>query len=310
MIFSVTEIGTFLRCRRQWWETSFNGNALTLPMPAPALNTGSVWHKSQEIEAEAAPGLDMAVDVAFDGQLDIINESLREVRGFELEQHELNDLREQADLLKDMAMNYEAYWRAAGEYPIPPNFDIVQAEQTVVVPIPNTPHSLEGTLDALMVNRNDGLVWVLERKTFERHPDPEMMDMEFQFTAYQWMVRQLGYEPGGVAYDGAWKRHSPPNKRTMDDLFLRRPLTRTEAWLNDFERSLTQQALDMAEACLIPARRYPNKTTFVAGCKYCSVRPVCDAMSNDQDADAIRRMLYTHRDPGNRAAIWAQQETD
>jgi hypothetical protein len=313
MIFSVTEIGSFMRCRRMWFEGSFNGNALTQPKPAVALYTGSMWHRGHELVLEtsadqAAPSADMAMGQAFEQMKAGIDDNLIASRGHGLTSDEAVDMQEQADLLEAMAINYEAYWTDKGAYPLPAEFDLIQAEQTCVVPVVGTPHSLEATLDGLMRHRATGLVYVLERKTFERHPALEMLDMEFQFTAYMWVVEQLGFQPGGVAYDGAWKRKSPPRGRTIDDLFLRLPISHSQAWLDDFQEGLIQQVQDMAEACYNPAKRYPNFNTFTSGCGFCAVRPVCIAMSNGEDADAVRKALYVPRDVGNRAAVWSKGE--
>jgi PD-(D/E)XK nuclease superfamily len=217
------------------------------------------------------------------------------------------DMEDTKDMLEAMAMNYEAYWQSQDAYPLPQGFDLIQAEQTCVVPVVGTPHNLEATLDGLMRHKQTGMVYVLERKTFERHPALEMLDMEFQFTAYMWVVSQLGFMPGGVAYDGAWKRKSPPKGRTIDDLFLRRPITHSQAWLDDFQESLVQIVQDMAEACYNPAKRYANKNTFTSGCAFCSVKPICDAMSNGEDVEAVRKQFYVPRDVGGRAAVWTQQ---
>lgn len=48
MIISVTERGTFRRCKQQWDYASFNRQGLTSVLPPTALSLGGLVHKCHE----------------------------------------------------------------------------------------------------------------------------------------------------------------------------------------------------------------------------------------------------------------------
>lgn len=214
----------------------------------------------------------------------------------------------------EMMINYKAQWGSA----LPDGYELLQPEQTIIVPIPGTQHKcineahkfqvplmseqcpdcggsgtafhhLEGTLDALMRDAG-GRVWVLERKTFGNHPRESVLQQNDQFLAYLWLLSQIEVgEIGGVFYDGMWKR-TLDGKRTLESLFTRLPLIRSPEEIKNFGVQVRDEALDMAQPDL---RIYRNRAW--TGCWDCQFDPLCAAEFREEDAAYIRERKYVSR---------------
>lgn len=308
--FSVTERGAFKRCRRSWFWGSFNGEALTTAMPSTALNVGRIWHKGHElwsqrwptirpVDAEV-PHLSDCMAEAYNGVLTEIADNLVAVGLHVVREGQLADwqiaLQEQWTLLEAMAINYESFW---GQ-PLQDDFIMIQPEQTVIVDVPNSPHKLEATLDGLAKNVHNGLAYVIEHKTYNSRPRQEDLQFGDQYLAYMWVLQRLGFAPGGVAYDGAWKRAAPPRGRAFEDLFLRFTMSRNQAEIDNFERFLPAELEEMEAARLDPCLQYPNHRW--EGCWDCGAfRDRCHAFERGEDFDTS---VFVPRLPGDREAVW------
>ena len=312
MIISVTERGTFRRCKRQWDYASFNRQALTPLVPPTALSFGSLVHRCHE-EWLLKPDeeiSDIVMRVAAEGLRDL-KERYKKTVGVEPEEAELKDYFEQIELLLEMMNNYKAKWGAS----LPEGYTLLQPEQTVVVLIPGTEHEcdhaaqqsrmagctecdengvawhyLEATFDALMEDVSGGL-WVLERKTYGNRSKIETLQANDQFGAYLWALTQLDLGPvGGLFYDGMWKRKWE-GKRQLDDLFMREPLIRSPEEIDNIGRHICDEALDMASPDL---RIYPNRAW--QGCWDCQFESLCSAQDRGEDVELIRAQKYVKRD--------------
>jgi hypothetical protein len=212
-------------------------------------------------------------------------------------------------------INYQARWGSA----LPDGYELLQPEQTIIVPIPGTKHKctneahafrvpllseqcpdcggsgelyhhLEGTLDALMRDEG-GRVWVLERKTYGNKPREDVLQQNDQFLAYLWLLSKAfpQLELGGIFYDGMWKRKLE-GKRELEDLFTRIPLIRSPEEIKNFGVQVRDEALDMAQPDL---RIYRNRAW--TGCWDCQFDPLCAAEFREEDADYIRERKYVSR---------------
>lgn len=317
MIISVTERGTFRRCKKQWDYSSFNRQALTALLPPTALSFGTLVHKCHEdwLLAPEKPVQDVVMNVIAQAQKDLIQRYKAKV-GVGPEDKELSSFWEQAELCLDLMMSYERRWGSS----LPEGFTLLQPEQTILVPIPGTEHPcqnsvhatsggfpildetcpeckgtkiarhfLEGTLDALIRDEQEQ-VWVLERKTFNQHPKIDVLQSNDQFIAYIWILNQLSIGPvGGLYYDGMWKRKWE-GKRELADLFLREPLIRGPEEIANFGVQLRDEALDMAQSDL---RIYRNRAW--SGCWDCQFDRLCTAEFRGEDAEYIRERHYIAR---------------
>ena len=114
--------------------------------------------------------------------------------------------------------------------------------------------------------------------------------MQDQFLAYLWILRALNIGPvGGLAYDGAWKRKDPPRGSTLEDLFLRLRLNRSDRELDNFGIQLAIQANEMASNPPI----YMNRKWD--GCWDCDLVEPCIAKLRGEDYQFILQSRYTQR---------------
>lgn len=158
-------------------------------------------------------------------------------------------------------------------------------------------HYVSATLDGLLQDKKEDL-YVLEHKTYENRPKPIDLYMNFQFTGYCWVVKQLGIgRVGGVAYDGMWKRPEPPKymqkerrKGTLDDLFIRKILHKSDAEIDEWGRNLTSAINEMANDPVI----YPNVPW--QGCSDCNFQKVCYMKMMGEDPSNVLKLEFTQRE--------------
>lgn len=333
MIISVTERGTFKRCRYRWDIESRNRKGLT-PLRVPkALNIGTMVHSVGELWLQQ-PEVDTETH-----SLNVIQEAIdsakdryRSVVGAEPDEVELESVFEDASEVLYMMKNYMEYYGK----PLPDGFTLVQTEQTIIVPIPDTehleecestdegaffvqaealgrdegrwvrkvPHYLEATLDGV-VRDEYGRFWVYERKTYGQKPKLEVLQHQDQFIAYAWVLSVIGLgEVKGVLYDGLYKKDVGP-KRPLESLFSRYPIEFSNAELLTFQRELTREAKDIYEAHLNPDKIYRNIPW--QGCWDCgAAKTICHAEYSGDDVTWLIETQFTKRE----SAPWLNNENE
>src|SRR5437870_1535130 len=320
MIISVTERGTFKRCRKRWDYSSRSRQGLTSLAPPYALSFGTLVHEIHETwleHPEAEP--ESVVAIAAVETAKTIAQTYIERVGVAPDSRELASFEEQVSLALDMFTNYKERWGAS----LPEGYTLMHAEQTLVLPIPGDypcarancgaypyayiheiggppghdwePHQLEATLDALMAD-SSGRLWILERKTYNSKPRIDALQMNDQFIAYLWALRQLNMGPvGGILYDGMWKRYK--ERRNLEDLFFRVPLIRSPEEIDNFEVQLRDEVLDMAN----DPRIYRNARW--EGCWDCQFTGPCMAEFRGEDVEyAMQRFTKRKRTDD----LWSQ----
>ncbi len=320
MIISVTERGTFKRCRQMWDYSSFNRQHLTAKTPPTALSFGTLIHKTHE-EWLLHPDEEVN-DIVIKASVPALRDlktQYKQMVGVEADEREFKSFYEQTELALNMTNNYKQMWGSS----LPEGYRLLQPEQTLVVEIPNTKHCtkegcwerewqgcelvghpieshyLELTLDGLIADA-DGRLWVLERKTFANHPRSEDLYWNDQFIGYLWGLSQAfpDVEIAGVFYDGMWKRDG--SKHSLPELFHRELIVRSQEELETWERELTLEALDMAEARIY--RTIPTHPAL-AGCRDCQFVKLCQAEMRGEDSEYIKETYYTQRERHQ----WSQQ---
>lgn len=135
MIISVTERQLFKRCRRRWDFSSYNRQALSPIINAPALELGTLIH------ATLAKWTDDAALDPNEIYLQLANETLNRIIssyeeriGCRPSKDEMMPTFDAIALGKAMIQNYHTHWKS----PLPPGYTLVQNEQTFTTPIPNT----------------------------------------------------------------------------------------------------------------------------------------------------------------------------
>lgn len=245
--------------------------------------------------------------------------------GAAMSDSELAPLYESVTQGRCMMDNYQARWKT----PIPDDFEIIATEQRCIVPIPGTEHTsewlqapesqggtmtlvkypdvrlhyLEGKLDAILREIKTGRLYVLEHKTYGQRPREDTLFANDQFLSYHWILLQLTAQMGlnvrdvaGVAYDGLWKRATPPkivdgHKGTLSDLFCRRLITRPAQEIMEYESFLAQEVLEMANNPPI----YLNRTSDGSCFWGCSDNALCLAMSRGEDYEYALRSTYRRK---------------
>jgi len=287
MIISVTERQLFKRCRRKWDYSSFNRQSLVPVINSPALDLGTLihqvlatWTQDQLLDPE-----EVYASLSMNHLKDIMV-SYEQRIGCKPSKEELTPQVEAIALGANMIRNYKDHWHT----PLPPGFSLVENEQTLIQPIPNTEHMLEAQLDGIMADEH-GQLFIIERKTFSRAPSVEELDRKDQFLAYMWILQRSLPDKYivGVAYDGLRKRDKPPAGKPLADLFIRRITLRNKHELREFEQYLTLEALDM---CDPNVRLYKNELVL-GGCWDCNFRDLCDAESRNENVN--NALLMYHR---------------
>lgn len=297
MIISVTERQQFKRCRRMWSYGSFNRDGLQPIVGKSALSLGTLIHNSLA-EWLVHPEADLIQLYAMYAvkERQAIQDAYVARVGCGPSDSELAPYTEIIELGLAMVGNYQTFWHKA----LPDGFTLLAPEQKVNIPIPGTPHHIEMKFDGLIVNEHNE-IYVLEHKTYSQRPRLEHLMCNDQFLAYIWGVKQLGLGVvKGLAYDGMWKRAAPPTRPTrgtIDDLFTRILIERSDYELAEFEHYLQTEVFEMELVNRILDEgtdvAYPNRRW--EGCFDCSFEMLCTARSKADDEQYLRDRFYTHR---------------
>lgn len=138
MIIGNTEHNMYVYCRWQWDAMSFSRQGLTPIVTKPYLDLGSLVHKADYDWIMNPDGHPADFFMAHATQHIVkMNEAYKEAIGAGLSPSELAVLDEVVRVGRGMMENYHAKYSA----PLPPGWRLVSAEQTILVPIPDTRHN-------------------------------------------------------------------------------------------------------------------------------------------------------------------------
>lgn len=138
MLVSTTEIMNYLRCKRKHHLSSFNREGWTPLWPSTAMHLGTLVHRVGAVWLEDPTTQVSLEDIFLDEatkDLAILGRIHKDL-GYSINAFQNNDYWEMVNLGKAMCKNYQAYYKK----PLPKDFTLVQPEQTVAIPIPNTEH--------------------------------------------------------------------------------------------------------------------------------------------------------------------------
>lgn len=292
MIFRVTEILNYKRCRRMWDFSSESRQGLAKLVPSAAFNLGTAVHRGLEGWLRGEEPVAAYSKECADTQ-DKINTIWHRRTGTDIPDSKLAPLLDTVILGAAMMQNYVKRWGA----PLPDNYISIKPEQRVMVPIPNTDHFLSGKMDGILGDAH-GRLFVLDHKTYNARPKKDVIEKAEQFIAYVWMLTKLApefnMEVAGLAYDGLWKRAEPPSKvdnriGTLEDLFLRFLTIPSEEEIEEYENELTVVATEMGSNPYITHHR-----TTTGSCEWgCSHNELCYATSRGEDTQHILDTDYT-----------------
>lgn len=324
MRFSVTERGTFERCKRQAILASKNGEHLTLLSGPLHFIVGTLVHRSHQLwlDKPTTNLREHTLNASLETQASVKANYKKQV-GVAPSDTEMLTTYEAVELALAMSDNYELKYGT----PLPPEYEFISAEQKVAVPVPGTEHVcymcngtglipdpatlggrtcpecyfvgpneclhyLEGRLDALARHKPSGCMCIVEHKTYAQRPREEVLRANDQFMSYEYIVSRLGLSEPACAmtlYDGMWKRASAPRGRIFDDLFARYEIRHSVAEYNEFAAFLPQQLNDMYHLYRNPSTA--RKTVPWNGCWDCRFFDtkeghvrLCTAMSRGDQA--------------------------
>jgi len=202
---SISEIQTFLRCRRQWDIGSHQRQNLTVKqgLPSKAFHIGSMVHRILELKAK---DIKMSVinNILANDKRQLEND-YRKLVGAGWSPEERQEIDDREELVLDMIANYFIHY---GNESLGKDYEYKEAELTFQVRIPKTMNYLIGTIDGIAIHKRSGNVWLVEHKTFGQSAAKlEDLRMNYQMLAYCWAARSLlGYSVEGVIYDGLAKK--------------------------------------------------------------------------------------------------------
>lgn len=333
MIISVTERGSFRRCKRAWDYASFSRMSLTPIIHKPALALGTLVHKSLAdwmVDPEKVDPRERIVAHASEMITDV-SAKYRAAIGANISQVELAPLYDVMQMGYAMVGNYVEFWGT----PLPPGFTLIEPEQTCLLDIPNMPDNwlckicnhrwfvtsevvpeqcpkcgtfyaahedpdlvrekaqLEGTLDGFVMNEAHQL-YVLERKTYGSRPRLEVLQMNDQFLTYLWILTRLFPD---YQVGGI----------LYDGLWKREgPSVRYKRTMDDlFMRHRLTRAEHELEGFEENLRAeyvdminigvaYPNRSWM--GCTDCLFEKLCTAQSRGEDFESVLSNGYTKRE--------------
>jgi hypothetical protein len=265
---------------------------------------GTIWHRAHQ-QWHANPSIDFKnwIYIEGAGRLEGIKKAYRDRVGAEASNDELAKLGLGIALLGNMAEMYQKYWGTA----TPKGFKKLGSEVTCIVDVPGSEHKYEGTLDALLIDKND-MLWIGEFKTFEKHPNFESLSTTEQFLDYMWILQQAINQGhieargvGGMLYDGAWKRDTKP----VDETFIRRKLTRNQYEIEHHTETIAICLNEMG-ADTFRGTNHPVYNRYYT-CSTCKFDLLCIAAMRGSNTDHIIKYHYVDREKQGYALAYGQE---
>lgn len=235
---STTERQEFKECRRRWDYGSLSRQGIEANRPAIALWFGTGIHhalemyysntpaelseeeKTSYIEGETEPWFNIVRhwDQWCKKELARLEESQKG-----LWDEQLQELQASVDLGREMLKGYVSWSEVADEQVGTGFKKVLYTEREFAVPIPGEdgePYHftdgsgqewemwLVGRLD-MVVEDEDGRIWVLDHKTSKDRLDPEILTLDDQMTMYLWAAQQILKQPIEGCYYNVLRKKLP-----------------------------------------------------------------------------------------------------
>jgi hypothetical protein len=204
---SISEINSFLKCRRDWDLTSASRQSLRhKTTPKVFFAVGSGFHAAVEANAE---GIDwqQALEEYLTNELEEKSAAYVEAVGYPPWAKELEEFHEMADFTRKLASQYFDHYGL--EQPLASHdLTYVATEVSFKIPIEvgGTIVEFIGTWDAIATDSNGG-VCLVENKSCGRKPKLDILQHTNQFVGYAWAFQFLtGIPISGFLYNGVMKK--------------------------------------------------------------------------------------------------------
>lgn len=252
-IVSFSELDTYRQCplKHMW---SYKQRWRKPVDPNGALAKGSLWHNVAEshykvIKAwhdEKRPGT----------ARDLLAKAKAEAR-----LHLVNPEGDPTDTQELVSWMYDGYTE---HYGIDEEWRPIALEYAIQIPLLNaagrpTRYHIKGKLDAIMKNRETGMLWIWDHKSGANLPSQMDLEIDDQFGVYTWMMRQTGSPVVGSIHNANRTTRNvgdfpePPKGKKPQTLEQRHGRT----YLNRNDQELTSLALDAYNAA---RNAYPPKS--------------------------------------------------
>lgn len=265
---SYSELADFRQCAHKW-QLGYVEKWTPAEVSA-ALNKGRLWHEVMEAHYRK-DGVD-CLSVA---------DLLHPVDG------------EQDDVQVLVEWMYEGFLQRYGQ---DEEWEVLESEKRdeINLPIPGgkrrSPIHLVIKIDQLRRHRATGKLWLWDFKTGARFPAELGLDLDDQFTLYQWGYEQLGYEIEGIVYDFArTQRNKGPME--LDVRFVRIPVFRTPEQLLNTAYDAWRTALRMSHLTKGVSDRATNSRQCIERCSF--TEPCLMGRKGFDEQEALETHGYT-----------------
>ena len=280
MNISVTERDVYKRCPRQWYF-AFKMNIASIK-PKPHFDLGTLVHN-----VLARWALDTEHSTEYHLKTEAIN-LIQDVKTYYEKINKSVDLDYLYEIIDEglgLVTQYEKYY----ETPLPERWSIVAVEMQFEIPVGS--NILTGKVDKICKDEN-GLLYVLDHKTYSRPPSEYDIRMNNQFLAYRWILEQINIGPvGGFLYDGIEKAiHTERSRRPLSEFFMRKLVKHPRPQIEEFGTHIQYELEDIAR----PRETY----TFFRpwkNCGDCEYDTLCAAISLGEDYEYVRESKFGPR---------------
>lgn len=331
MNVSVSEINSFLRCRRQWDISSTSRQSLRhKTTPKVYFLVGSAVHAAIEAQAKGDDPFQALEDFIVDEAQNRID-AYTEVVGSGPSSIEWQDFEEAADLARALVRQY--FETFGQENPLADQgLKMVAAEVSFKIPLRDG-LDFVGTFDGVAVDlETESKVWLVENKTVAQRPNTDVLRFSNQMVGYCWAFQVLtGIPVEGVLYNGIVKKPiEEPKVLKSGHLSVAKaaPVT-VQSFLNAMAKNriniedmryreyLTELEAQGTSKFFVREKFYFSQTqveswgknmrTIVEdmqgdpviypnfrreGCTDCFVRDLCEAQEVGDDVDSIKGQRY------------------
>jgi hypothetical protein len=191
---SISDVSTFLECRRRWTFHSRNAMGLEPSQPSRALLLGTAVHEGL---AAYYKGLQDGLSPVQSGFTGMFTKSWGEqLSSYGIPQIRMknadgvfDDLQTELTETKALGLGMLAqYAQWAPKHDA--GWKVLAVEYPFEIPIDFSGTTFSGVID-LVVQDAIGRLWVVDHKTYTSSPDPVLMSMDLQSLAYEWAIAEM-----------------------------------------------------------------------------------------------------------------------
>lgn len=207
MNISISEINSYLRCRRAWDLTSASRQSLRHKItPKMFFVIGSAFHEALDAQSSGDDPLEFFEEYVSRERADR-KAYYEEAVGSTPWQSEMEEFESSVNLARSLVVQYFHNYSADNPFE-DLGLKVVASEVPFSIPLAG-PRNINfvGTFDGILTDlATETKFWLLENKTYDRRPNMEEWFRGNQPVGYAWAFRALtGHTPAGMVYNGVAK---------------------------------------------------------------------------------------------------------